>query len=273
MNDDVLLLTPPASPRLAACPGAPQRPARLVIPTLADHRGAGILPGDWIKPDPAMTRQETRRYVIAETLRWLTGRLCVHAAQVGVEISGVGEVLAEVAAGSWPAARLHLIVWAMEIGKEFPLPRDPTERYVYAGRWAAEVCARILREESEPRGALETMAAEFIRVDQLPGGGVIADFWNYSPFEALRAAPPLSDPPEAPAEDEEGPQPVVNTESLEDRIQRAEDHLFRGEATVRLEYGGLTLTKKIPVWVLYAIAGVVVVYLWSVAALLGSLRR
>lgn len=252
------------------------RPPPLTMPTLADHRGAGILAGDWIKPDPVMTRQETRRYVVAETYRWLTGRICVDAAAVGLEIPDAREVLAEVAAGSWPAARLHLILWAMEAGREYRLPTDPAERYVYAGRWAAQVCERYLREERAPRGALETMAVEFVVRDRLPGGGVIADFWNYSPFEALREAPPLSedDPPEAeeaePAEAEEEAAPAEEGDGwgggggIDDRL----DELTEEEIGASCTFRGRRYEGRVRAWILMAILVCNIAYLWTVVALL-----
>jgi hypothetical protein len=241
------------------------------MPTLADHRGRGILAGDWIKPDPVGTRQETRRYVVAETYRWLTGRLCVDAAAVGLEIADAREVLAEVAAGSWPAARLHLILWAMSAGREHRLPVEPAERYVYAGRWAAQVCERYLREERAPRGALETMAVEFVVRDRLPGGGVIADFWNYSPFERLRNAPPLpeDDPPEeAEAEAEEEAEAWGGEGSIDDRL----DELTEEEVAASCTFRGRRYEGRVPAWVAVAGVGCAVAYLWGVVALLSAAR-
>ena len=273
---------PPLSPSLPSSPAEASEeiddgqilegPPRLTMPTLADHRGCGILAGDWIKPDPVMTRQETRRYAVAETYRWLTGRICVHAAAVGLEIPDARQVLAEVAAGSWPAARLHLILWAMEAGREYRLPTDPAERYVYAGRWAAQVCERYLREEREPRGALETMAVEFVVRDRLPGGGVIADFWNYSPFNALRNAPPLSED-DSPSDDEgAGAEAEAEAWGGEGGIDDRLDELTEGEVSTSCTFRGRRYEGRIPAWVIAAGAGCAVAYLWGVVALLSAAR-
>jgi len=40
---------------------------------LQDQRGKGILPGEFIKPDPVLTRQETRGYLLAELDRYMEG--------------------------------------------------------------------------------------------------------------------------------------------------------------------------------------------------------
>ena len=48
----------------------------------------------------------------------------------------------------------------------------------------------------------EMLALAFWNVDLLPGGRTIGSYWDYSPFEALRRAPPLAD-----VEDEVPPLP------------------------------------------------------------------
>jgi len=184
------------------------RPAPTVaIPTLDDHRGRGILAGDFIKPDPAMTRQETRRYVVAEMRRWLTeSAIASHAREICGVLSEPAEVAPLVAAGRWPAARLYLVLAALEAMPRgiVELPRDYEERFHAAARWAADVCEDYLHGYEAVIPAAR-MAVGFVTDDQLPGGQTIASYWNYSPFEALRSAPPLSDPPEeepAPAQAE-----------------------------------------------------------------------
>ncbi len=180
-----------------------ERPAPTVaIPTLDDHRGRGILAGDFIKPDPAMTRQETRRYVVAEMRRWLTeSPIAAHAREICGVIAEPAEVAPLVAAGRWPAARLYLVLAALEAMPRgtVELPRDYEERFDAAARWAADVCEDYLHGYEAVIPAAR-MAVGFVTDDLLPGGQTIASYWNYSPFEALRAAPPLSDPPEEGAE-------------------------------------------------------------------------
>ena len=229
-------------------------PTPLLMPTLADHRGRGILPGDWIKPDPTMTRREVREYLITETRQWLTGgRLGAQAREIGIAGLSPLELTEIVGAGQWPAARLWLLESAMDEGSGSESgsgsgPRDPVERTCWVGGWAADVCERILRG-AEPVGSLETLAAGFVLVDRLPCGRTIASWWNASPFEPLRAAAVLTEG------DESG---VGGPLGLDDRLDEITDvvvDFFRGSVVVR-----------IPVWVA-AVAWIV--QLWVVAFLAG----
>lgn len=178
-----------------------ERPAPTVaIPTLDDHRGRGILAGDFIKPDPVMTRQETRRYVVAETRRWLTeSSIAAHARAICAQIAEPAEVAPLVAAGRWPAARLYLVLAGLEAmpHKLVELPRDYEERFHWVARWAADVCEDYLHGYEAVIPAAR-MAVGFVTDDLLPCGRTIASFWNHSPFEALRNAPPLPDDDPAP---------------------------------------------------------------------------
>jgi hypothetical protein len=138
----------------------------------------------------------------------------------------------------------------MELGAPAVLPRDPVERTVWVGGWAADVCARVLRG-TEPTGALETLAAGFVTVDRLPCGRTIVSWWNTSPFEPLRAAAALTEG------DESGDGVGVGGPlGLDDRLDEITDvvvDFFRGSVVVR-----------IPVWVA-AVAWIV--QLWVVAFL------
>jgi hypothetical protein len=215
------------------------RPAPVEIPSLDDHRGRGILPGDFIKPDPAMTRQETRRYVVAETRRWLTeSAIASHARAICGVVAEPAEVAPLVAAGRWPAARLYLVLAGLEAmpHKLVELPRDYEERFHWVARWAADVCEDYLHGYEAVIPAAR-MAVGFVTDDLLPGGQTIASYWNYSPFEALRSAPPLPDDDDPPAS------PV---------------DVLAQQLTLRFTVGeGLAF-----------LAGVVA-YLWLVAALVG----
>jgi hypothetical protein len=268
-----------------------------LIPSLADHQGLGILPGDWIKPDPAMTRQETRLYVVDETRRWLTGgRLCAQARDV--EISGLApiDLMDAVSDGRWPAARLFLIAHAMQTGGYAPLTQDPAERYAWVAGWAADVCERVLWG-AETDGAMESLAAGFVKVDRLPGEPrtKIAAWWDWSPFEVLRNAPPLPDDSEAEAEDEVEILEETATASasdgeseelagvaeeavramgpgFEERLEAMDDAMaafFRGSLTVA--YGGAV--AHVPVWAVAVALGAWMVQLWIVGFLLGRQNR
>lgn len=264
------------------------RPTPLLIPSLADHQGLGILPGDWIKPDPAMTRQETRKYLFAETRQWLTGgRLRAQARDIGIAGLSPMELTGIVSEGRWPAARLWLIQVAMEMGGETRLPADPVERTYWVGGWATDVCERVL-QGYEPSGSIETLAAGFVTVDRLPCGRTIASWWNWSPFEALRNAPPLPDgggdgkevaetsEAESDGESEElGADEEVVQElprGIDDRLEEVGDAMtafFRG--TFVVAYGGAAV--RIPVWAAAAALMAWIVQLWIVGFLLGRQNR
>lgn len=229
------------------------RPAPVVVPTLDDHKGRGILAGDFIKPDPVMTRQETRRYVVAELRRFLTeSAIASHAREIAGTVVEPAEVAPLVAAGRWPAARLYLVLAGLEAMPHglVALPRDYEERFHAAARWAADVCEDYLHGYEAVIPAAR-MAVGFVTDDLLPGGQTIASFWNHSPFEALRNAPPLpdDDPPAAAVGflRQEFGQPV---QALHGFMER--------ELVLRFTGGQLA-----------AFVAAVVAYLWLVAALVG----
>ena len=218
------------------------RPAPVTVPTLDDHRGRGILGGDFIKPDPVMTRQETRRYVVAETRRWLTeSAIASHARAIAAVTAEPAEVAPLVAAGRWPAARLYLVLAGLEAMPHglVELPRDYEERFHAAAAWAADVCEDYLHGYEAVIPAAR-MAVGFVTTDLLPCGRTIASYWNHSPFEALRNAPPLPDPDEA-AEEPVG--------------------FLQQEVVLRFTAGHAL-----------AVLMAMVSYLWLVAALIGSRR-
>jgi len=276
--------TPTASPAASpVCPPAPRRPAmdadedddatdipvmrplpaspEVTVPSLHEHRGRGILPGDFIKPDPAMTRQETRRYVIAELHRWLEeSSIASHARAIAAVTTEPAALAPLVAAGRWPAARLYLVLAGLEAMPLLPqgrdgrplrlvdLPLDYEERFQWVARWAASVCEDHLRGY-EPVIPAARMAVGFVTEDLLPDGfTTIASFWNYSPFERLRNAPPLPDPPaEAEAEAEAEPWAVTD--------------LLNAKITLRFT-GAQGLTGLVAV----------VAYLWLVAFVINACR-
>lgn len=216
------------------------RPAPVTVPTL-DHRGRGILPGDFIKPDPVMTRQETRRYVVTEMRRWLTETaIASHAREIAAVTAEPAEVAPLVAAGRWPAARLYLVLAGLEAMPHgiVELPRDYEERFHWAARWAADVCEDYLHGYEAVIPAAR-MAVGFVTDDLLPCGRTVASYWNHSPFERLRNAPPLPDrdPDEEPVS------------------------FLQQEVTIRFT-GGQAIAAFVAV----------LAYLWLVAALIGGRR-
>jgi hypothetical protein len=269
--------TPPASPHSEPeCPGAPARPQRppaLLMPQLSDHQGQGILAGDYIKPDPVLTRQETRRYVVAELERWLTGRICVHAKEVAVVFEGNPATVALlVAAGQWPAARLWLVLKGLEgVAEQVGLPADYEERFYWAGRWAATVCVDHLRGFEAVAPAAQ-MAVGFVTTDLLPGGRTIDSFWNHSPFEALRAAPPLPD--RDPTIAAAVPLPASDVDTAEAEAEAEADTWAEAIGPVGIEsflehvtldvWKALQLRVQVPLWLPLASLGAFTAYIWLV---------
>jgi hypothetical protein len=169
----------------------PPRPA-IDCDTLAMHRNRGILAGDFIKPDPALTRQECRKYLLTELERWLTGRICGHAKEIEAFYPDVADLTASVEAGTWPAARLYTVLHLLERSNTLVLPADYYERFHFAAEWCIDVCADHLKMPSAEAVDSATAAAlGFVTTDKLVGGHVIESFWDHSPFDALRKAAPL----------------------------------------------------------------------------------
>jgi hypothetical protein len=218
----VAILTPPSSPAsssAAVCPDAPRK-LRLDIPSLADHRGLGILPGDFIKPDPVLTRCETRRYLLDEFERYMSGPIQSRArACFGAHLT-LEEIAEEVEEGLWPAARLYRLRQALE--EEGKLPDEPVElQFDHVARWVLGVVRGYVSAGVPLTDPLEVEAMAFLTVDLLPGGKTIDSFWNRSPFEALRAAPPLTE--EADAEDAEDTEEPGDTEEAEEADDEEDD--------------------------------------------------
>ena len=267
----------------------------LLIPGLEDHRGLGILAGDWIKPDPGMTNLETRRYLANETRMWLTGRLVSHARAVAALGAAIPdeEMDVVVSGGLWPAARLYLFQSASALAPGGGGGRDYEEQLIYeeqlmtaANRAADVCCAFLLNGTMPPENTVDMVALEFVRTDRLPSGRVIASFCDHSPFEALRAAESLDlllqpsvipESSSSDSDDESDAETVVEEEaaeavqgpnlSMDDQIEHAQDKVVAfaaGNLTVR--YGDFE--TDIPVWAVAFIAGLCIAYLWTVVMIL-----
>ena len=200
-------------------------------------RGRGILPGDFIKPDPAMTQRETRTYILEELQRWLTGRICEDAKDVGSDFSA-DDLVPYLEAGTWPAGRLYAVLQLLEKDASYVLPPvDEMDRFQFVGQWAVSVCSDYL-SGYEPGIPAEVLATGFVTDDKLPCGRTIESFWNHSPFKRLREAPPL--------ESEDSPlipEPVpADKPSIDDQL----------DAVTSVTCKVLT---SIPVWILAAAVG------------------
>ena len=215
----------------------------------------GILPGDFIKPDPALTQRETRVYILEELQRWLTGSICQDAKDVDA-----ADLESYLEAGTWPAARLYAVLQLLEKDHSYILPpASEMDRFQFVGQWAVSVCSDYLSgyEAGIPAAVLAT---GFVTTDKLPSGRTIESFWDYSPFERLREAPPLTEESEADIF------PEADAEPREAEVKPSiDDHL---DGVTQLFYKVLTsdLTIRIPVWTLAAAVGGVTAYLAVIVA-------
>lgn len=215
----------------------------------------GILPGDFIKPDPALTQRETRVYILEELQRWLTGSICQDAKDVDA-----ADLESYLEAGTWPAARLYAVLQLLEKDHSYILPpASEMDRFQFVGQWAVSVCLDYLSgyEAGIPAAVLAT---GFVTTDKLPSGRTIESFWDYSPFERLREAPPLTEESEADIF------PEADAEPREAEVKPSiDDHL---DGVTQLFYKVLTsdLTIRIPVWTLAAAVGGVTAYLAVIVA-------
>jgi hypothetical protein len=220
----------------SACNCHGTRVARVLIPSIDFHKGKGILAGDFIKPDPSATLNERQTHILTELHRWLSGRIQVHARDVWADNIGQDELVDMLDAGTWPAARLHMLVRSRTTATDDRTA--PELVYHETAMWAASVCMQYLIDGVEADNSMVSMAIGFVRDDKLPDGRTIADLWDApSVFEPLRTAAPLS---------------------LEDRIDAA---VGIWEKPVAVE---------LPVWGWVAVSVWVVLYAWIAAYLVGN---
>jgi hypothetical protein len=204
------------------------------VDLFSEHRYAGIIPAYFIKPDPIMTRQETRRYIRQELRDFLTGPVFLAHAQAVYDAApalslSTEELRTYLPDGCWAAARLvvlarllgssdladvgavalaicqsHLDVSAeLEVyqGEEDEVAATASEDEGEEEEEDSEetVLEDATEEEAEAEAEAEVaeedvnhVALGFILTDRLPGMKTIRSFWDHSPFEALRRAPPLT---------------------------------------------------------------------------------
>jgi hypothetical protein len=202
------------------------------VDPFSEHRYAGIIPAYFIKPDPIMTRQETRRYIRQELRDFLTGPVFLAHAQAVYDAApalslSTEELRTYLTDGSWSAARLvvlarllgssdladvgavalaicqsHLDVSAeLEVyqgtdeeaaaSSEDEEEEEDSEETVLEGATEEEEVAEAEAEAEVAEEDVNHVALGFILTDRLPCGKTIRAFWDHSPFEALRRAPPL----------------------------------------------------------------------------------
>jgi len=240
----------PRSSRSASpvCPGAPRRPSgnrpeSITIPHIDDHRGKGILPIDFIKPDPALFLKEKRRYIVKELDNWLNGGRIISQVR---QIAGAGisdtDIAIHIATGDWPAARIYYITKARSgedsVGDEISIAK--------AALYTYKACLELLQDGTlTDDGNLDAkvIAVGLVESDMLSDGNTIKYHWDTSPFETLRNAPPLpdtdslelsedEDADESESDAEESEEPESEDESEEVDVP---DHLFSVSQRINME--------------------------------------
>jgi len=162
----------------------------VVVDTAGDSSSSSnsIPAGYFLKPDPVLTRVETRHYLMGELARYLKEGPLLTDAVAALEVVPVGPV-------AGPAGRMvHLYRLLRGDGK---LQEGTVgEQMAHVGRWIFSVIQTSLTVglPSVPTAVTEyeTLALAFWNEDLLPGGRTIGSYWDYSPFEALRTAPRLT---------------------------------------------------------------------------------
>jgi len=170
----------------------------------------GIDPVDFIKPDPSLTKRETRAYILKELRNWLCGLRMTHAVdQLIKEDVSIDSLREDVEAGNCPAGRMYMLLKRL----------DPT----LAGIWGTKdigylcysICAAYLVDKKIFMAEdIQDLILGFITTDRLSSGKVIESFWDHSPFDPLREAPPLSE------EDEEDEEDESDAESESEDVQK-----------------------------------------------------
>jgi hypothetical protein len=180
-------------------------------------------------PEAVVTRSEMRKHVLAELSVWLTGPV-LSAAQA--EAAAEDEEQEGGAVG-------QLIQIADALKAKEATAYDRSVALVGAATLTAETVQRFLLDsEAKPVDEAEDLMMDFVDEITVDGEQTLQDLWDYSPFEALREAPPL-------------------TEEDEDEVPETSTNL--------VQFLQMPLTFKVPVGSLVAVVVVVVAYLFLVA--------
>ena len=193
------------------------------MPAITRFMKSGIIPEYFIKPDPTLTRQETRHYIRASLRSFLTGPALLRDAQAVLD-SGVVIDTEDLKGGRSPAGRLvvlarlletedlsdvgavalaicqsHLDV-SEELGRDRGTDHETTEEadgelVSDEGEGESESESPAVTESGSQENAesaeINHVAMGFILTDLLPNGKTIRPYWDHSPFVALRTAPVL----------------------------------------------------------------------------------
>ena len=185
---------------------------------------SGISPEYFIKPDPLLTRQETRHYIRAGLRAFLTGPALLRDARALLDSGGDVE---DLKTGLNPAGRLVVLARLLEtddlsdvgavalaICQSHLDVSEDLERFRDSVTSVASVTTTTEEDEGGDEDAdddaspavtetdsddqdtsdsaeINHVALGFILTDLLPNGKTIRPYWDHSPFHALRRAPPL----------------------------------------------------------------------------------
>jgi len=258
MSEPVVVVTPPASV-VGECPGAPARPLAEGIPAC-----------DFIKPDPELTLAERRTYLLEELEQWLTGRICQDPAFDDWNEEKVNRALWK---GTWPAARMAVILRVLTADTSVVLPDTLADRFQYVGKWAFGVCKDFLQgtllDTSNPAALL---AVGFVTIDKLSSGGTIEGLWNKSPFAPLRSALPLSPDDDDDLEtdsdsyyDSDSDYEYDSEEEEEEEVEVEVDIIHRVGPSIDdkiNEFLTTDYTFTIPGWLMVAAGSMFTMYMW-----------
>jgi hypothetical protein len=147
--------------------------------------------GDFIKPDPMFTRFETRKYILTELEHCIKRRLKPDTTET-LDANYLHTM-------SNPRARLYQIGKMLETQN-----RKESAQEVSFAILASYLGNKHIDYDTYPL-QLVRMVLGFVLTDVLPSGRTIQSFWDHSPFEILRNAPPLPDD----SPQEEHPFPIV----------------------------------------------------------------
>lgn len=170
----------------------------------------GIDPVDFIKPDPSLTKRETRAYILNELRNWLSGLRMMHAVdQLIKEDVSIDSLKEDVEAGNCPAGRMYMLLKRL----------DPTLAGVWGtkdiGYLSYSICAAYLVDKRIFMAEdIQELVLGFITTDRLSSGKVIESFWDYSPFDPLREAPPLSEDEDEDEDESDSESEVVQKPDL-----------------------------------------------------------
>jgi hypothetical protein len=200
-------------------------------------QAAKYIPDDFIKPDPSLTRSETRSYILNELKSCLNNLSVVedehyeddsyltYCSNPRERLYHIQQILDELCIDD-PATDISLKILTMYLNRE------------------------TINYDTYPV-KLVHLVIGFIHTDLLPCNRTIYSFWNHSPLAPLRNAPPLSDEEvEEESEEEEGEEEeeAEEEEGAEETEEKTEELEYA--ITVRFTYQGLfSLLTFITIWI------------------------